>query len=63
MLSQLNFFFEAKMISNYKDKHMDISQDFTDFESKYETLLVYRFQINITMIQSFQAFHPSCTST
>ena len=26
-------------------------------------LLVYRFQINITMIQSFLAFHPSYIST
>jgi len=28
-----------------------------------EVKLVYRFQINITMIQSHQAFHPSYTST
>ncbi len=26
-------------------------------------LLVYQFQINITMTQFFQAFHPSCIST
>ncbi len=25
--------------------------------------LVYRFQINITMVQCFPAFHPSCSST